>query len=138
LAQHRNNPACASCHQRFDNYGLAFENYGPIGGRRTKDLAGRTVDTKVSFANGWQGEGFQAIEQYIREHRQNDFLDNLSRKLLTYALGRSLMLSDEPTIDEMKQSLSANGYRFRPLVDAIVTSSQFRTKRGPEKEQRGE
>jgi Protein of unknown function (DUF1585) len=48
------------------------------------------------------------------------------------------MLSDEPTIDEMKQSLSANGYRFRPLVDAIVTSSQFRTKRGPEKEQRGE
>jgi hypothetical protein len=138
LAQHRNNPACASCHQRFDNYGLAFENYGPIGGRRTKDLAGHPVDTKVTFSNGWQGEGFQAIEQYIREHRQNDFLDNLSRKLLTYALGRSLMLSDEPTIEQMKQSLSANGYRFRPLVDAIVTSSQFRTKRGPEKEQRGE
>jgi hypothetical protein len=139
LAQHRNNPSCAPCHQRFDNYGLAFENYGPIGGHRTKDLAGHTVDTKVTFPNGWTGDGFQAIEQYIREKRQNDYLDNLSRKLLAYALNRSLTLPDEPAVEEMKASLSANGYRFRPMVEAIVTSTQFRTKRAPEaREQKGE
>ena len=40
LAQHRNNPACASCHARFDSFGLTFENYGPVGETRTKDLAG--------------------------------------------------------------------------------------------------
>jgi hypothetical protein len=138
LAQHRNNPACAPCHQRFDNFGLAFENYGPVGDRRTKDLAGHPVETKATFPNGWTGEGFQAIEQYIREQRQNDFLDNVSRKLLSYALNRTVTLSDDTLIDQMKASLTANGYRFRPLVDAIVTSPQFRTKRGTEKEQRGE
>lgn len=131
LAQHRNNPACASCHQRFDNYGLAFESYGPVGDRRTKDMAGHPVDTKVTFSNGWSGDGFQAIEQYIREHRQNDFLDNISRKFLGYALNRSLMLSDEPVVEQMKSALSANGYKFVPMVDAIVTSEQFRSKRGP-------
>jgi hypothetical protein len=139
LAQHRSNPVCAACHSRFDEYGLAFENYGPIGDRRTKDLGGHPVDTHVSFPNGLQGDGFQAIEEYIREHRQNDFLDNVSRKLLSYALNRSLMLSDDPVIEQMKAGLSANGYRFSSLVDVIVTSSQFRYKRAPEaREQKGE
>jgi hypothetical protein len=139
LAQHRNNPACASCHNRFDNYGLAFEGYGPVGDRRAKDLAGRPVEDQVTFANGWHGQGFQAIEQYIREHRQNDYLDNVSRKLLAYALNRSLMLSDEPLIEQMKAALTAKGYRFQPMVDAIVTSTQFRTMRAPEaREQKGE
>jgi mono/diheme cytochrome c family protein len=139
LAQHRNNPACASCHQKFDDYGLAFENYGPIGLLRTKDLAGHPVDTKVTFPNGLKGEGFEAIQQYIRERRQNDYVDNVSRKLLAYSLNRSLMLSDEPTVEQMKAAMTANGYRFSPLIDVIVTSSQFRNKRAPEaREQRGE
>ena len=52
LAQHRANPVCASCHARFDDFGLAFEGYGPVGDARVKDLAGRTVDTKASFPGG--------------------------------------------------------------------------------------
>src|SRR5204863_3252428 len=44
LAQHRSNQVCASCHARFDVFGLAFEGYGPVGEARTEDLAGRSVD----------------------------------------------------------------------------------------------
>jgi hypothetical protein len=69
------------------------------------------------------------VKTYIREHRQNDYLDNLSRKLLAYALGRSLMLSDEPLIESMSTQLNTDGYRFTPLIEAIVTSPQFRNKR---------
>jgi hypothetical protein len=56
-------------------------------------------------------------------------VDNFSRKLLAYSLGRSLLLSDEPTIERMKAALAANGYRFTSLVEAIVTSPQFVNRR---------
>ncbi|MDR3700311.1 MAG: DUF1592 domain-containing protein [Candidatus Sulfopaludibacter sp.] len=132
LAQHRANPVCASCHARFDDYGLAFENYGPVGDARAKDLGGRTVDTKVSFPGGFTGDGFQAILDYVRDHRQNEYLDNLSRKLLAYALNRSLQLSDDLTIERMDSRLAAGGYRFSELVDTIVASPQFLNQRSPE------
>jgi len=132
LANHRSNPVCAGCHARFDVFGLAFEGYGPVGESRTVDLAGRPVDTNAVFPGGSQGAGMQAVEAYIKQHRQADFVDNLSRKLLSYALNRSLQLSDESTVETMETRLPANEYRFDSLVDAIVASPQFRNKRNPD------
>ena len=129
LARHRESPSCASCHARFDSLGLAFEGYGPIGEKRSKDLAGRPVDSHADFPGGAQGDGFEGVLTYIREHRQKDFLDNLSRKLLAFALGRSLQLSDEPMIEQMQAKLIANDYRFTPLVETIVSSPQFLNQR---------
>jgi hypothetical protein len=129
LAKHRSNAVCASCHARFDVFGLTLENYGPVGESRTKDLAGRPVDTKATFPGGSEGEGLQGVETYIREHRQNDYVNNLSRKLLAYALGRTLLLSDDLTVQKMEARLTANGYRFDTLVDTIVTSPQFLNRR---------
>jgi hypothetical protein len=132
LAKHRENPSCASCHARFDSLGLVFEGYGPIGERRSRDLAGRPVDSRAVFPGGSEGAGLEGLQDYIRAHRQKDFLDNLSRKLLAYALGRSLQLSDEPAIEMMQTTLAANGYRFTPLVEAIVRSPQFLNRRSPD------
>jgi hypothetical protein len=131
LARHRENPACASCHARFDSFGLAFEDFGPIGERRTIDLAGRPVVTATIFPNGFEGVGYQGVQSFIRQHRQKDFVDNLSRKLLAYALGRSLLLSDDVTLDRMKTQLETNGSRFSSLAVSIVTSPQFLNRRSP-------
>ena len=57
LELHREHVSCAGCHQRFDTIGLAFEGYGPIGERRTHDLGGRLIETKVSFPID-DGKGF--------------------------------------------------------------------------------
>ena len=132
LARHRSDKACASCHARFDSMGLVFEGYGPIGERRTNDLGGRPVDDSATFPGGSSGAGVDGLRAYIRAQRQNDFIDNLSRKLLAFALGRSLMLSDELLVEAMRTKLAANGYRFETLIESIVTSPQFRTKRGSE------
>ena len=128
LAKHRSNPVCASCHARFDSFGLVFENYGPTGEQRTRDLAGHSVDTAATFKDTTIN-GFEGLRTYIREHRENDFLDNLCRKLLAYSLGRSLLISDEPEIEHMKSVLAASDDRFTHLVDAIVTSKQFLNRR---------
>ena len=132
LAQHRANVVCASCHARFDTFGLAFEGYGPVGDARAKDLAGRPIDAKASFPGGSEGTGLEGVRAYIRENRQNQFLDGFERKLLVYALNRSLLLSDELVIDRMQAKLAANHYRFSSLVETIVTSPQFLNQRNSE------
>jgi hypothetical protein len=132
LARHREDPSCSSCHARFDSFGLALEGYGPIGEVRTQDLAGRPVDVRAEFPNGGEGAGLDGLKAYIRAHREADFIENLCRKTLVYALGRSLMLSDEPAIEEMRGKMAANGNRFSTLVESIVTSPQFLTKRAPD------
>lgn len=132
LARHRANPVCAACHSHFDSFGLAFEGYGPVGNARTHDLAGRPVDIDVTYPGGFQGAGLKGLQAFIREHRQNEFLDNLSRKLLAYALSRSLQLSDESLIERMDTKLAAKEYRFHSLVEMIVTSPEFLNERIPD------
>ncbi len=133
LAQHRSNPPCAGCHARFDVFGLAFEGYGPVGEARTKDLANRPVDASATFPGDVQGTGLAGVQTFIRSHRQKDFVDSLSRKLLAYALNRSLQLSDEALIARMEARLAAREDRFYPLIETIVASPQFLNKRAPDK-----
>jgi hypothetical protein len=130
LARHREDPNCGACHDRFDSIGLAFEGYGPIGELRRRDLGGRPVDTRATFPGGQSGLGLKGLQDYLRSHRQDEFIDNLCRKLFSYALGRKLILSDNPTIATIKAELANNEYRFGTLIEAIVTTRQFRFQRG--------
>jgi hypothetical protein len=132
LEQHRANPSCAACHARFDSFGLAFEAFDPVGRRRTHDLGGRTVDARATFPGRVEGEGLHGIRQYIRDHREADFVRGFSRKLLAYALGRSLALSDDLLIQEIGRKLAGDGFRFQTVIESIVTSRQFLNKRGSE------
>jgi Protein of unknown function (DUF1592)/Protein of unknown function (DUF1588)/Protein of unknown function (DUF1587)/Protein of unknown function (DUF1585)/Protein of unknown function (DUF1595)/Planctomycete cytochrome C len=129
LAKHRDHPSCAGCHNRFDSIGLVFEGYGPVGERREKDLAGHPVDTRAAFPGGGDGTGLDGLRTYLRDRRQAELVDNLCRKLLAYGLGRTLLPGDDDTIEEMKVRLAANGHRFGMMVEAIVTSRQFRCRR---------
>lgn len=132
LAKHRDNVACAGCHERFDSIGLAFEGFGPVGERRDTDLGDRPVSTAATFPGGHDGDGLQDLQAYLLAHRRNEYLDNVCRKLLSYALGRSLILSDELLIRDMRAKLEADGFRFQSLIETIVTSPQFLKKRGGE------
>ena len=130
LARHRDHKACAGCHQRFDSVGLAFEGYDPIGELRERDLGGHPVETRGVFPDGSERVGLDGLRQYLAQRRQDDFVDNVTRKMLTYALGRSLMPSDKPTIAVIKARLAADEYRIGTLIESIVTSPQFLNKRG--------
>jgi mono/diheme cytochrome c family protein len=131
LARHRADKSCATCHEKFDSLGLVFEGYGPVGERRELDLGGRPVDTRAAFPGGaGEGAGLDGLTRYLRDKRQDDFVDNFCRKLLAYALGRGLMPSDEQTVRAMRDRLAGDGYRFGGPIEVIVTSPQFLNKRG--------
>jgi mono/diheme cytochrome c family protein len=138
LERHRADPNCAACHARFDSFGLAFETFDPVGRHRTSDLRGRTVDVRATFPGGTEGEGLLGIQQYIRDHRQDDFVHGFVSKLLAYALGRSVAISDEPLIREIGSKLARDGSRFETVVESIVTSRQFLNKRGREELTKGD
>lgn len=129
LEAHRQNPACAGCHARFDAFGLVFEGYGPIGDQRTKDLGGKLVDTRAPFPGGSERTGLSGLRDFLKEERETEFVDTVCRKLLSYSLSRGLQASDDPLLLQMRQKLLANGYRFSSLVDTIVTSKPFRYRR---------
>ena len=132
LAKHRENALCAACHARIDSFGLAFEGYGPVGERRATDLAGRAVETQVTYAGGITGAGVEGLLRFIQEKREKEFVLNISRKLLAFALNRSLQLSDEALVERMEAQAKSSGYRLSALVEAIVSSPQFRHRRLPE------
>lgn len=129
LALHRADQACAGCHERFDGIGLAFEGYGPIGEARDRDLGGRPVDTRASFPRGGEGSGVEGLQAYLTATRGDEFVENLCRKLLAYGLGRTLLPSDDATIEAMRQRQKTDGGRFASLIETIVTSPQFLNKR---------
>ena len=130
VALHTSEPACASCHRRIDPFGFALEGFDAIGRRRDRDMAGRPLDTRTTLPDGSEVEGLAGLRDYLLEHRREEVLRQFCRKLLGYAIGRELKLSDQPLVTEMLERLAENDYRFSVAVETIVRSRQFREIRG--------
>jgi Protein of unknown function (DUF1592)/Protein of unknown function (DUF1588)/Protein of unknown function (DUF1587)/Protein of unknown function (DUF1585)/Protein of unknown function (DUF1595) len=130
LALHTENATCIRCHKRFDAVGLSMEGFDAIGKVRTKDLAGRPVDNLVCLPNGEAARGIPEFTNYLVAERKHEFTQTMCRKLLGFALGRSLELSDKALLEKMQAELEKNDYRFTILFEIVVLSPQFRNQRG--------
>jgi hypothetical protein len=132
VEKHSSDERCAVCHTRIDPYGFALEGYDAIGRRRTKDLGERPIETNAKLKDGTEFDGIDGLRNYLLTKRRDTFVQQFCRKLLGYAIGRGVQLSDEPLLEEMQQKLERNGYRVSVAIEAIVRSSQFREIRGRE------
>ena len=128
LEQHRANPACASCHNRMDALGFAFEKFDAIGRGRTMD-EGVAINTAGKLPDGRAFAGAGQLKTVLKADREK-YVRNLCAKLLTYGLGRGLEFYDEPTLDKMVVSVEKGQHRFSALVMAVVQSEPFRLRRG--------
>ncbi len=130
--KHDTDPRCFVCHRRIDAFGFALEGFDAIGRRREHDLGGRPIDSRAKAMDGTQFEDISGLREYLLTQRRDAFLRQFCRKLLGYALGRAVQLSDEPLLKEMRAQMNTNGCRIGALVEAIVLSHQFREIRGKE------
>ena len=87
-------------------------------------------DTFATLPDGMEVKGLDGLRRYLLVDRGDVFTRQFCRKLLGYALGRELQLSDEPLLDEIMTRLAKNDYRFSVAVATIVLSDQFRMIRG--------
>jgi hypothetical protein len=132
LAEHVANAKCAMCHKHFDSLGLAMEGFDAIGRSRSTDTAGRPIDNRAELPNGESARGIPELVRYLEQHRKQEFVRTLCRKLLGYALGRSVKLSDEPLLAEMEAALQSHEDRFSALFEVVIRSPQFRLQRARE------
>jgi hypothetical protein len=130
VEKHSSDARCAGCHVRMDPLGYALEGFDAIGRRREKDLADRVIDTRARLQDGTEFQGLHGLRDYLINTHRDAVLRQFNRKLLGYALGRSVQLSDEPLLDEMRRQLEKNDFRFSAVVETIVRSRQFRDIRG--------
>ncbi len=130
IERHSTEPRCASCHRRIDPLGFALEGFDAIGRTRSKDAAGQTIDAQAKLLSGAEFTGLDGLRSYLSTQRRDDFVRQFCRKLLGFALGRGVQLSDKPLLDTMLKQLKLNDYRVGVALDLIVASPQFREVRG--------
>ncbi len=130
VQKHTSDARCAKCHARIDPLGFALEGFDAIGRRREKDLGDRPIDTRAKVLDGAQFEGIDGLRNYLLTARRDAVVRQFCRKLLGYALGRGVQLSDGPLLEEMGKNLASNDYRFSTAVETIICSPQFRQIQG--------
>jgi hypothetical protein len=124
LAQHRKDPACASCHSAIDPLGFALENFDAIGGWRTIDESGRPVDATGTTTSGAKVEGLAGLRALLLE-QPDQFPRTVTEKLLAYALGRRLDYDDRPAVRTIVRDAAATDYRWSSLILGIAKSPTF-------------
>jgi hypothetical protein len=129
LKAHQRNATCAGCHSRIDPLGFPLERYDPVGRWRTQYADGKPIHDSTETADRTEISGADGLIKYIAGH-QDQFLNTFSHKLLGYALGRTVLASDQVLIDRMVKAGSSA--TFSSFVEEIVTSRQFRYRRGLE------
>jgi mono/diheme cytochrome c family protein len=127
IADHRNKPACASCHSRIDPWGIAFENYNALGVYRTH-IKNEPVDATSELFNKQKLAGMDGLKRYLLMDRQDQFARAMVHKMTAYALGRPLSFSDHAAIDSITVKFRQRGDRLEELVNLITASELFHSK----------
>ena len=131
MEQHRTNPSCAACHGVMDPIGLALENFDAMGGWQVKDRdAGQPIDASGRMADGTQVTGPDALRNALMA-RPQQFVQTLTEKLMTFALGRTMEWYDMPTVRAIVRRAAQDDYRFSSIVLGVVESAPFLEKRMP-------
>jgi len=129
LAQHKRNATCANCHSRIDPLGFPLEGFDAVGRLRTTYADGKPVDATGELADDTKITGTNGLLEYLRS-KDTQVMRTLSKKMLGYALGRTVRGSDRPLIDTM--TAAGNTASFSDLAMAIVNSRQFRNRAAEE------
>jgi hypothetical protein len=122
VAQHLEDPTCATCHEITDPIGLGLENFDGLGSWRDEEN-GYPIDPSgeldgVPFANGWE------LAQAVHDHPS--LAPCLVETTYAYAGGRLVSGGEGDLLEWHNRSFAASGHRFLALLEAIATSPGFR------------
>jgi hypothetical protein len=139
LEIHRKDPACADCHRGIDPWGIALEEFGADGllrdrilrkdrnGKRQRDIH-VAINSNATLPDGHPVTGLNDLKAYLLQKKSGQFARTVVSRMLAYALGRSLELGDEETINRLTERFVAGGYNLRQLIEQIVVCDPFMTK----------
>ncbi len=124
IENHRNHPACISCHAKIDPWGIAFENFDAVGNWRTQ-IQGKDIDASSRLYNQHPLDGVDGLKRYLLANRQDQFARAMVYKLTTFALGRPLTFADRASVERLTADLRKEGDGLATLIKLIATSQLF-------------
>ena len=127
LAEHRANPACASCHDIMDPVGFALENFDAVGRWREYEN-GLPVDASGGLPDGSEFTGVDALEEGLLK-RPDLFVGTFAEKLLTFALGRGMEPYDAPAIRRIIKQAEGDDFKFSSVILGVVNSTPFQMRK---------
>lgn len=129
ILAHRVNPACSACHNLMDPMGFALEHFDWTGRWRDNEFDGTPIDVTGALPSGEKFNGATELRKVLLDKKE-DFVRQITGKILGYALGRNLRDGDSCTIQHLADTLQKDNYRARTLIREIVLSSPFRNSQG--------
>jgi hypothetical protein len=127
LAEHRRDPACASCHNVMDPLGLSLEKFDAVGRRRTIE-AGIPIDASGGLPDGSMFTDVRGLETALLR-RPELFVGAFAEKLLTYASGRGVEHYDAPAVRTVVRQSRTDNFRLSSIVLGIVKSQPFQMRK---------
>ncbi len=138
LKIHRGQASCNDCHRSIDPWGIAMDGFGADGLVRTEitrrdpkkrgKMFAQPVVTETTLPGGVDINGMDDLKAYLLAEKREQFARALVSKLMTYALGRSMELTDEAMIDELTADFISYDFQLHRLVQEVASSSAFLTK----------
>jgi hypothetical protein len=86
------------------------------------------VNATVVLPDGREVFGAAGLRGYLANERKHEFARSLVSHLLSYALGRSLELTDKAAVDRVLDQFAKDNYRIKGLVHKLVSCEPFQTK----------
>lgn len=130
LEAHATHSTCASCHQKIDPLGFAFDNYDAIGRWRTKEniVGGLGDDPPVTASGAFpDGRSYQNPEEFkqLLADDLDRFAEAFVEQLATFALRRVMTIDDRAQIKAIADASKHDGYRLRMVIEQLVMSELF-------------
>ncbi|MBU6175001.1 MAG: DUF1592 domain-containing protein, partial [Planctomycetes bacterium] len=138
LAKHREIATCNSCHKKIDPLGFALENFDVIGSWREnyRSLSNATNKSRAKIIHGppvqaegeWLGVGsFSGFLQFreLLKKQEPVVIENVTRQLATFALGRAPGFADRQTLREIAARVDQEKAGMKTLVLDFISSNLF-------------
>jgi hypothetical protein len=130
LQAHTTHAICASCHQRIDPLGFAFDNFDAIGRWRTEEVmkSGQGTNPPVN-ASGTMMDGRtynNSLEfKQILLQDMDRFALAFVEQLATFALRRAMTVDDMDQIKSIALASKKDDYKLKSVIENLVYSDLF-------------
>lgn len=124
--QHRDNPACAGCHNLMDPLGFGFIRYDAIGQWQETDGNQPVDDRGELTGSDVDGDFRGALELAQRLTSSTTAQRCVAANAVRFALGRPETETESCAVDYVAQRFAESGLDLRDLMLAVVTSDAFR------------
>ncbi|MDB4807570.1 DUF1588 domain-containing protein [bacterium] len=125
IRAHTAMPSCIVCHKDIDPIGFGLENFDSLGRWRTNYPDKSPVSSDGTLPSGKSFSSPKELKQLLLTDYRDLIVRNFIRRMMAYALGRSLRPHDRITEDSIYQHVVKQDYRSNSVIRAIIDSPQF-------------